>query len=135
MCTYDVFISYRRSDGSEIASLLAEYLRAKGLRVFFDKNEIKDSQDFKDRIENSLRQAPNYLLIATTAAFQFYTDQEDWVKREMEIPSNLLEHVARRIGEGVRSSFPAVTSVRVKVSKLNPPLGGQMESVSVEVAL
>ena len=35
-----------------------------------DKNEIKDSQDFKDRIENSLRQAPNYLLIATTAAFQ-----------------------------------------------------------------
>lgn len=64
-----------------------------------------------------------------------YLDVYQVVKREMEIPSNLLEHVARRIGEGVMSSFPAVTSVRVKVSKLNPPLGGQMESVSVEVAL
>ena len=64
-----------------------------------------------------------------------YLDVYQVVKREMEIPSNLLEHVARRIGEGVRSSFPAVTSVRVKVSKLNPPLGGQMEAVSVEVAL
>ena len=57
------------------------------------------------------------------------------VKREMEIPSNLLEHVARRIGEGIRIDFPSVTAVRVKVSKLNPPLGGQMESVSVEVSL
>ncbi len=85
MTTYDVFISYRRSDGSVIAATLAEYLRSKGLRVFFDKNEIKDSQDFKQHIEKSLRQAPNYLLIATTNAFKFYTDQEDWVKREMEI--------------------------------------------------
>ena len=85
MTMYDVFISYRRSDGSAIAESLANYLRSKGLRVFFDRNEIKDSQDFKDRIETSLRQAPNYLLIASTAAFQFYTDQEDWVKREMEI--------------------------------------------------
>ncbi|MBE5878283.1 MAG: TIR domain-containing protein, partial [Lachnospiraceae bacterium] len=37
---YDVFISYRRSDGSGIAESIAEYLQSKGLRVFFDKNEI-----------------------------------------------------------------------------------------------
>lgn len=55
------------------------------------------------------------------------------VKREMERPSNLLEHVARRVGESVRSEFPDTKNVVVKVSKLNPPLGGQMESVSVEV--
>ena len=64
-----------------------------------------------------------------------YLDVYQVVKREMEIPSNLLEHVARRIGEGIRIDFPSVTAVRVKVSKLNPPLGGQMESVSVEVSL
>ena len=46
MLIYDVFISYRRKDGSSIASSLAEYLRSIGLRVFFDKDEIKDSQDF-----------------------------------------------------------------------------------------
>lgn len=85
MKMYDVFISYRRSDGSAAAESIAHYLRQMGLRVFFDRNEIKDSQDFKNRIETSLRQAPNYLLIASTTAFQFYTDREDWVRREMEI--------------------------------------------------
>lgn len=64
-----------------------------------------------------------------------YLDVYQVVKREMGIPSNLLEHVARRIGEGIRNAFPPVTAVRVRVSKLNPPLGGQMESVTVEVSL
>lgn len=57
------------------------------------------------------------------------------VKREMERPSNLLEHVAHRVGEAVREEFAGVETVTVKVYKLNPPLGGQMDSVSVEVTL
>lgn len=64
-----------------------------------------------------------------------YLDVYQVVKREMVKPSNLLEHVAHRIGESVRREFSAVTAVKVKVSKLNPPLGGQIESVSVEVSL
>ncbi len=87
MTIYDVFISYRRSDGMAIAEALNDYLTSKGLRVFFDKSEIKDSEDFKARIQSSLIQAPNYLLVATTEAFNFYDESEkkDWVKREMEI--------------------------------------------------
>lgn len=64
-----------------------------------------------------------------------YLDVYQVVKKQMEIPSHLLEHVARRIGEEVKRNFPAIKSVNVSVSKLNPPLGGQMESVSVELAL
>ena len=64
-----------------------------------------------------------------------YLDVYQVVKAQMQKPSHLLEHVARRIGEGIRNGFPSVEAVKVKVSKLNPPLGGQMESVSVEVAL
>ncbi len=64
-----------------------------------------------------------------------YLEVYQVVKREMEIPSHLLEHVARRIGEGVKQNFSSVDSVNVKVSKLNPPLGGQMVSVSVEITL
>lgn len=62
-----------------------------------------------------------------------YLDVYQVVKTEMQCPSNLLEHVARRVGEAVLGKFPAVESVTVKISKLNPPLGGQMESVSVEL--
>ena len=82
--------------------------------------------------ETDTRRAEETDNIADTVS---YLDVYQVVKREMAQPSNLLEHVARRIGEGVRQEFPAVTTVRVKVSKLNPPLGGQMDSVSVELAL
>ena len=64
-----------------------------------------------------------------------YLDVYQVVKAEMGKPSNLLEHVARRVGEAVLAQFPAVEDVKVKVYKLNPPLGGQMDSVSVEVAM
>lgn len=37
---YDVFISYRRSSASE-ANLIAEKLRARGYRVFFDVEELR----------------------------------------------------------------------------------------------
>lgn len=62
-----------------------------------------------------------------------YLEVYQVVKHEMERPSHLLEHVAHRIGESIRTQFPDTMTVAVKISKLNPPLGGQMESVSVEV--
>ena len=55
------------------------------------------------------------------------------VKAQMECPSHLLEHVADRIGEAVLEGFPAVQRLSVSVTKLNPPLGGQMEGVSVRI--
>jgi dihydroneopterin aldolase len=64
-----------------------------------------------------------------------YLDVYQTVKREMQQPSNLLEHVASRVGEAVLKEYPAVTDIKVKVSKMNPPLGGQMHSVSVELEL
>ena len=62
-----------------------------------------------------------------------YLDVYQVVKQQMLTPSRLLEHVARRVGEAVLRRFPAVDWARVKVYKLNPPLGGQMHSVSVQV--
>lgn len=64
-----------------------------------------------------------------------YSDVYQVVKREMNCPSHLLEHVAHRIVKSVLHSFVAVEEVSVKVSKLNPPLGGQMDAVSVELTL
>lgn len=63
-----------------------------------------------------------------------YLDVYQVVSREMNRPSHLLEHLARRICDAVLAEFPAVESVAVKVYKLAPPLGGQMDSVGVELA-
>jgi 7,8-dihydroneopterin aldolase/epimerase/oxygenase len=53
------------------------------------------------------------------------------VKEQMNIKSHLLEHVAARILDSLYSKFPEITMASVKVSKMNPPMGGQMDRVSV----
>ena len=54
------------------------------------------------------------------------------VKKEMAIPSKLLEHIAGRIFKAVRSELEGQAKVKVRISKLNPPLG-LVERVCVEL--
>ncbi|MCP4976076.1 MAG: dihydroneopterin aldolase [Maribacter sp.] len=53
------------------------------------------------------------------------------VKEEMNIPSKLLEHVAKRIIDRVFSELETVVKTKVSVSKINPPIGGDVEMVTV----
>jgi dihydroneopterin aldolase len=53
------------------------------------------------------------------------------VVEEMAIRSKLLEHVARRIIKRIFDEIPAVSRTIVSVSKLNPPIGGDVEAVTV----
>ena len=62
-----------------------------------------------------------------------YLDVYLCVREEMMKKSRILEHVAARILDAVTERFPCVLSVRVRVAKMAPPLGGQVESVSVEM--
>lgn len=62
-----------------------------------------------------------------------YATLYDVVKREMDIPSKLLEHVAGRIGQAVCSRFPQVTALVVRLTKLNPPMGADCEGATVEL--
>ncbi|MCD4790611.1 MAG: dihydroneopterin aldolase [Bacteroidales bacterium] len=60
-----------------------------------------------------------------------YSEVYNLVKKEMEIKSKLLEHVGRRILNSLKTNLPQIEYARLKVSKMNPPLGGQVESVSL----
>lgn len=84
MKIYDVFISYRRSDGYEIAENIYEYLTKKGLRVFWDKHEMIDGHYFDTQIKTNLCRTPNVVLIATKDVFSFRPDK-DWVRSEIAI--------------------------------------------------
>ncbi|MCL3779759.1 dihydroneopterin aldolase [Prolixibacteraceae bacterium JC049] len=54
------------------------------------------------------------------------------VKKEMAIKSHLLEHVCGRVLDHIYADFgDTVRNVKIKISKLNPPMGGQMDQVSV----
>jgi 7,8-dihydroneopterin aldolase/epimerase/oxygenase len=53
------------------------------------------------------------------------------VKTEMEKPSKLLETVGENILREILQQFPGVSNVELKLSKINPPIGGKARKASV----
>lgn len=60
-----------------------------------------------------------------------YATVYEIVKQEMEIPSRLIEYAAGRILKSLKASFPQLTGIELKLSKLNPPFGADIYSASV----
>ena len=55
------------------------------------------------------------------------------VEEEMAIRSQLLEHVANRIIKRIFDEVSAISRITLAVSKLNPPIGGDVEAVTIEM--
>ncbi len=55
------------------------------------------------------------------------------VEEEMKIPSKLLENVADRIVKRILDEAKGVRKIRVKVSKICPPINGDVKKVSVVI--
>ncbi len=53
------------------------------------------------------------------------------VKEEMAIRSKLLEHAAERILVRIFKELPLVDKATIDVSKINPPIGGNVEMVTI----
>ena len=62
-----------------------------------------------------------------------YVKIYELVKKEMEQRSNLLEHVVTRIINKLSEQFPQIIGAEVKISKIDPPIGGKMRAVSLRV--
>ncbi|QBN19276.1 dihydroneopterin aldolase [Flavobacterium nackdongense] len=55
------------------------------------------------------------------------------VEEEMAIRSQLLEHVAHRIIKRIFDEVASISRITLAVSKLNPPIGGDVEAVTIEM--
>jgi dihydroneopterin aldolase len=55
------------------------------------------------------------------------------VKEEMEIPSNLIEHVAGRIYKRIKNEVTGVSQLTITVYKPEAPLGGPLDHVSITI--
>ncbi len=75
----------------------------------------------KAAINDNLESTVNYLSVYQT------------LKTEMEVPTKLLETVVVRMLDAVLEKYPLVEKVEIKLSKMNPPLGGKLRSVSVKM--
>ncbi len=63
-----------------------------------------------------------------------YQKVYELVIQVMEIRSHLLENVSKRLLDALFNRFEKLEHATVKVSKMNPPVGGKMKCVSVELA-
>lgn len=63
-----------------------------------------------------------------------YAALNNLVHREMAIKSKLVEHVAQRIANAIKKEFPAIEKGTICISKLNPPVKGQLNSMKIELS-
>lgn len=114
------------------------YIRLKGVRLHafhgVMPQEGKVGTDFRIdlRVGYPLERALESDDVADTLD---YARLYDVVKREMSVPSELLEHVAGRIAKAIENTFPLVTSIDLEITKFNPPMGADCEGASVEIHL
>ena len=60
-----------------------------------------------------------------------YVSVYNVLKKEMSIPSKLLEVVLERIIKGIKKIDDNIDSVDVSIKKLSPPIGGNVDSVEL----
>ncbi len=60
-----------------------------------------------------------------------YVEVYEITRKEIQKNSHLLEHLTDRIVTAIKLRFDYIDWIKVKVSKMNPPMGGQMKAVSV----
>lgn len=62
-----------------------------------------------------------------------YVDVNRIVAREMAIRSKLIEHVGHRIVKAIQDEIKEVKNLRVKVTKLTPPINGDVDNVAITI--
>lgn len=79
----DVFVSYRRSNGSQLASLLKVHLQLRGFSVFIDVERLEAGK-FDNNLLQSIHKAKHFLLVLTPHALdrcKHDHEKKDWVHR------------------------------------------------------
>lgn len=62
-----------------------------------------------------------------------YAEVYNIIKEEMNVPSKLIEHVAGRIADRLMDSYSQISSVMLRITKCNPPMGADCNGAGVEI--
>lgn len=79
---FDVFISYRRKDNSELAQLVRGALTNLGLSVFLDVTGL-GSGHFDTALLRVIEATPDFVLILSAHSLDGSLDSDDWLGREI----------------------------------------------------
>ncbi|MBT8258230.1 MAG: dihydroneopterin aldolase [Flavobacteriaceae bacterium] len=111
-------------------------VRVENIRVFAYHGCLKEEKKIGSDYSVDLEVKAN---LQPSAKSDLLRDTVDYVllnritKEEMLRPAHLLETVAKRILTRILDEEPKVDKATVWVSKLNPPIGGDVEKVTIKM--
>lgn len=80
---YDIFISYRRDGGLELADSIYQRLINAGYSVFIDLEQL-NSGKFNTKLLNVIENCTDFIIVLPPNALDRCSDSEDWVRLEIE---------------------------------------------------
>ncbi|GFZ83905.1 7,8-dihydroneopterin aldolase [Aquaticitalea lipolytica] len=111
-------------------------IKVENIRVFANHGclteETKIGSDYRVDLEVKANLQPSAKsdLLSDTVDYVFLNRI---VREEMKKPTHLLETVAKRILVRILNESEMVNKVTVAISKLNPPIGGDVEMVTIKM--
>ena len=111
-------------------------IKVENIRIFANhgclSEETKIGSDYRVDLEVTANLQPSAKsdLLSETVDYVFLNRI---IREEMLKPSHLLETVARRILDRVFNEDKLVKKATVCISKLNPPIGGDVEMVTIKM--
>ena len=111
-------------------------IKVENIRLFAHhgclKEETKIGSEYRVDLEvdANLRKSAESDLLRDTVDYVFLNKV---IREEMFKPSHLLETVAKRILDRIFTEDKLVEKATVSVSKINPPIGGDVEMVTIKM--
>lgn len=112
-------------------------IKVENIRVFAHHGCLKEETAIGSDYRVDIKVKAN---LQTSAISDELSDTVDYVflnrvvREEMAKPSKLLETVAKRIIHRVFSEDEMVSKATISVSKINPPIGGDVEMVTIKLS-
>lgn len=112
-------------------------IKVENIRVFANHGCLAEETKIGSAYRVDLKVVAN---LQTSSKTDSLTDTVDYVflnriiKEEMRKPAKLLETVAKRILDRIFNEDQMVKKATVWVSKINPPIGGDVEKVTIKMS-
>ena len=112
---FDIFISYRREGGLELADSIYQRLINAGYSAFLDLEQL-NSGKFNTKLIGVIEQCQDFILVLPPNALDRCADEDDWVRQEVECA---LKHKKNIIPIMLRGfEWPAVESLPASLREL-----------------
>jgi len=111
-------------------------IKIENIRIFayhgclLEEKKIGSDYSVDLQVQANLKTSSNTDMLCDTVDYVFLNKI---VKEEMQQSSHLLETVAKRVLNRIMNESNLVNKTTVWISKLNPPIGGDVEKVTIKM--